>query len=47
MKILSIRIAQVVAKIALAMTTLIINTTCHYIIYQEPLPEKARRLRKF
>lgn len=32
---------------ALAMTTLVSNSTCHYYMYQEELPKQAKKLRKF
>ena len=41
------RYAHVVAMFALIVTTLVSNSTCHYIIYQEPLPKNAKKLRKF
>ncbi|MBP3617206.1 MAG: cyclic lactone autoinducer peptide [Lachnospiraceae bacterium] len=39
--------AHVLATFALVVTTLVSNSTCHFVIYQEPLPETAKRLRKF
>ncbi len=39
--------AHVLAAFALVMTTLISNSTCHFIIHQKPLPETAKKLRKF
>lgn len=39
--------AHVLATFALAMTTLIANSTCYYIVHQEPLPKGAKKLRKF
>ncbi len=41
------RYAHVLAAFALVMTTLISNSACHFIIYQEPLPKSAKKLRKF
>ena len=32
---------------AAAMTTLVANSTCIYFSYQDELPERARKLRKF
>ena len=32
---------------AMMMTTLVANSTCIYFSYQDELPERARKLRKF
>ena len=32
---------------AFMMTTLVANSTCIYFSYQDELPERARKLRKF
>lgn len=39
--------AHMLAAFALAVTTLISNSACYFIIHQEPLPENAKKLRKF
>ncbi len=36
-----------VAALALMITSLISNTTCVLIAYQDPMPESAKKLRKF
>ena len=40
-------IAAVLAAAAMMMTTLVANSTCIYFSYQDELPERARKLRKF
>lgn len=39
--------AGFIATFALAMATMIANSTCVCIMYQEPLPEDAKVLRRF
>ncbi|MBR2407806.1 MAG: cyclic lactone autoinducer peptide [Lachnospiraceae bacterium] len=39
--------AHVLAAFALVMTTLVANSTCCFLVHQEPLPETAKKLRKF
>ena len=39
--------AGVFAAFALAVVTMITNSTCVCIAYQEPLPDEAKKLRKF
>lgn len=41
------KVFPILAAYALVMTTLISNCTCHYLLHQEPLPENAKKLRKF
>lgn len=38
---------QLLAYLALFMTTAISNSTCHYIVFQEKMPDDAKKLRKF
>ena len=47
MKRLCVKYAHVLAALALLVTTVISNTTCCFIMHQEPLPENAKKLRKF
>ncbi len=47
MKKFQMKNARVLAMFALVVTTLISNSTCWYIVHQEPLPENAKKLRKF
>lgn len=47
MKKLCGKYAHVLAAFALLVTTVISNSTCWCIVYQEPLPENAKKLRKF
>ncbi len=44
---LFLRYLHVVAAVALAVTTLTVNSTCIFLIYQEELPDSALKLRKF
>lgn len=37
----------VVAAFAMVVTTLVANSTCIYIMYQDKMPESAKKLRKF
>lgn len=37
----------VVAAFAMVVTTLVANSTCIYIMYQDQMPESAKKLRKF
>lgn len=39
--------AAAFAAAAMMMTTLVANSTCIYFSYQDELPERARKLRKF
>lgn len=41
------RYAHVLAAFALIVTTLVSNSTCCFLVHQEPLPENAKKLRKF
>ena len=36
-----------IATLALLITTMISNSTCAYLVHQEPLPDTAKKLRKF
>ena len=47
MKNLCERYMHVLAGLALLVTTVISNSTCCFLVYQEPLPENAKKLRKF
>lgn len=41
------RYLHVIATFALAVTTLTVNSTCIFAVYQEKLPDNALKLRKF
>ncbi|MBC3798633.1 cyclic lactone autoinducer peptide [Acetobacterium tundrae] len=47
MKNLSLKCYQVIAVMALMVTTLNINTACFFIMHQPKLPVGAEKLRKF
>ncbi|MBQ8800073.1 MAG: cyclic lactone autoinducer peptide [Lachnospiraceae bacterium] len=47
MKIFRGKSMQVLATFALIVATMVTNSACFYIAHQEPLPECAKRLRKF
>lgn len=47
MKDLIKKYSGVIAAFALVITTLTSNSTCTYFLYQDKLPETAKRLRKF
>jgi len=47
MKKIVMKYGSFVAAFALLVTTLIENSTCVWITYQEPLPDSAKQLRKF
>ncbi|MDR0919795.1 MAG: cyclic lactone autoinducer peptide [Oscillospiraceae bacterium] len=38
---------KLLAKIALAITKVNVNSTCPFMLHQPKLPEKAKKLRKF
>ena len=40
-------LAAMMAAVAMTVTTLVANSTCIYLTYQEELPESAKSLRKF
>lgn len=40
-------LGSMVASLALAVTTLNVNTTCAWIAHQDELPKSAKKLRKF
>lgn len=46
-KKLLLSICSIVPVIAVAITSLNVNTTCYYIINQDKLPNNAKKLRKF
>lgn len=41
------RYAGILASLALAVTTVVANSTCTFIIHQDELPHAAKKLRKF
>lgn len=41
------RYAEVVAAFALMIATVAANSTCFFTLYQEEIPDAARKLRKF
>lgn len=47
MKKLFLKYAGMMAALALVITTISANTTCIMTVYQEKLPESAKKLRKF
>ncbi|MBP1566422.1 MAG: cyclic lactone autoinducer peptide [Oscillospiraceae bacterium] len=44
---LFLRYLHIIAAVALAVTTLTVNSTCLAIIHQEKLPDNALKLRRF
>lgn len=46
-KNLIFKFGSLVAGLALLVTTLNVNTTCAWLVYQPKLPEGAKKLRKF
>jgi len=38
---------QLIATLALVVTIMVSNSACLFIAHQEPLPEKAKQLRRF
>ena len=38
---------SIIAAAALFITTLAMNSTCAFTLYQEEIPEEAKKLRKF
>lgn len=47
MKGFMLKYGNIVASIALLITTLTVNSTCIWASYQPELPENAKKLRKF
>ncbi len=47
MKIFRGKSLQMLAMLALVVTTMVTNSACVFIAHQEPLPETAKKLRKF
>lgn len=47
MKSISIKLGGILAALAMAVTAIVANSSCICIAHQEPLPEKAKSLRKF
>lgn len=47
MKKFLIKHSNLLAALALVVTTLTVNSTCTWMTYQEKLPETAMKLRKF
>lgn len=41
------RFGSFLAALAIMMTTLVVNSTCTILFYQDELPEEAKKLRKF
>jgi cyclic lactone autoinducer peptide len=41
------RFGGVFAALALMVTASVENSTCMWIVHQEPLPDEAKKLRKF
>ncbi|MCM1228149.1 MAG: cyclic lactone autoinducer peptide [Clostridium sp.] len=37
----------VIAALALVLATFAVNSTCAYTLYQEEIPDQAKKLRKF
>lgn len=46
MKKLMIRLGNIVAMLAVVAATLNVNATCSHHVYQEPVPDSAKRLSK-
>lgn len=47
MKTFFARYSKMLAALALVITTMTVNSTCTYLIYQDELPQDAYKLRKF
>lgn len=47
MKRISIKFGEILAALALVVTAIVANSSCICIEHQEPLPDKAKSLRKF
>lgn len=47
MKSVSIKLGEILAALAMVVTAIVANSSCICIAHQEPLPEKAKSLRKF
>lgn len=47
MKKFCLKNAQALAVFALMVTTVVSNSTCFFLVHQEPLPDNAKKLRRF
>lgn len=47
MKTMLLKYASMLAVLALFITTVSANSTCFVTVYQEKLPDSAKKLRKF
>jgi len=47
MKKLTRKFGSILAALAIMMTTASVNAACTFIMYQDALPEEAKKLRKF
>lgn len=47
MRSISMKFGAMLAALAMAVTAVVANSSCICIAHQEPLPEKAKSLRKF
>lgn len=47
MKKIILKYGGMLAALAMAFTTLTVNSTCTWMTYQEELPDTAKKLRKF
>lgn len=46
MKKMLIKATQGILSIAILVSTVVVNSTCYYKLYQEELPEELNKLRK-
>lgn len=46
MKKLSLKFGNVVAALAFVFATMSVNAACRYFMYQEPIPESVKKLKK-
>jgi cyclic lactone autoinducer peptide len=42
-----LKYSEVIAAVALLVTTATVNSTCYFLTHQEELPKNANKLRKF
>lgn len=47
MKKFHLKNAQMLAMLAVMVTTVVANSACFFIMHQEVMPENAKKLRKF
>lgn len=47
MKMFTRRFGSLLAALAIMITTATMNAACTFIMYQDALPEEAKKLRKF